>query len=331
MRNILSGIGDSIAREIESPTKKAKYNRNHIFEDIKGVIRGQLSTTELMDINYHFNVYEKCLALSREGALELAAYWINLVDTMNAELSEAIRQPLQVLYHPMVAYFHYARKDYKKALASLGEEKRVAESFFREHEDLKMEYAMEQTVNFYRVFFAMQEPQELIRYGRAILLFATNGVETHGILEGNFQFLKDQHLQNAINWVNYTSDAVFSKLWTGVDNLVPRSGSDLLREIVQPLSQRHDWSACPIQEYPHAIRALTAFDEGDVTRQLQEVHALKDGLANVPRFLQAFLLDQLLQTLEAQQEGKELIPLIDSYCQKNLKIEPSRISTVLTY
>lgn len=91
---MISEINEILEKEISNPTKVIKFNRNHIFYDLKNVIIENFTKNDLIDLYYCFSLYEKCLNLCREDSLKLASYWFLKIDDMHSRLSHNITQYL---------------------------------------------------------------------------------------------------------------------------------------------------------------------------------------------------------------------------------------------
>lgn len=330
MEKTLNNIISSLQSEIDNPTNIQDYNRQHIFDDIKSMIRNKLMPSDVMDLNYHFYIYEKCLEFSREKAFGLAEYWIHHINESYIDLEGYVKKPLRLLYLPMIAFYHYAKKDYLKALNYLLEERVCIDSFFESHDELSIEFNLEQVVNIFRVYYSMNDLSSTLKYSRAILLFSTLGTSQEGIVEGDMQVLKENDPQNAINWIRYITNSVLAKPL--YDNTNIELKRNTLEGIFEPFFGITDWNACPIPTYKHAMVSLKAFKNEDIEKQILEVAKLIDSITTLPENLQFYLFRILLVTINKEFPKYQpiFIKTANEYLKGNLKLKLSLSKSSVT-
>ncbi|WP_134388514.1 hypothetical protein [Flavobacterium psychrophilum] len=194
---------------ISNPLEKEKFSREHIFYDIKNIIKKSLSENQLIDIYYHFSLYEKCLNLSRNNQLNLSNYWVDYATKLYSELPNSLKEPLGLLYYPMIAYNHYVKKEYDLALSFLKMELIIIENYIKD-EALKLEFKLEQLANIYRIAFAKNDIQEIESYGSNILSFIIlNQTSSDFFTENNKFSLLDKN--NKTMWIDYMINIIISK------------------------------------------------------------------------------------------------------------------------
>ncbi len=320
MENSIKKIISSLHKEIENPTGVIEFNRQHIFEDVKTVIKNQLRSSDIMDMNYHFNVYEKCLKFSRQKDFELAEYWIKQITQSFSELDTHVQEPLKLLYYPMIGFYHYAQKDHQNALDYLTRVIHTVNEFLQDFSELHAEFTLEQTVNIYRIHYATNNLADTLNYGGAILQFAINGTETQGVVEGDISSLKLNDPEIVKSWISYITNSILAKPMYDSNN--DSYSKEVIEQVFTPLFGLEDWSQCPIKGYQNAIYSLKHFYANNANEQITEIEKLVSSIYDLPSFLQVHILNLLSKTIQKEfpKYHAKYSATIAEYFSKNLKL-----------
>lgn len=209
---------DILNSHINNPLEKENFNREHIFYDIKNIIRDSLSNNQLIDMYHNFSLYEKCLNLSRNGQLNLATYWVNQATKNYENLEKSLIEPLGLLYYPMIAYFYYIKKEYEIALNFLQIELQIIDSYIKD-DNLKLEFKLEQFINLYRIAYAKNDIKNIEIYGTNILSFIVlNHTDEKFFTEKNSLLLLNKSHKSM--WIDYVMNAILIKPLTHNENKV---------------------------------------------------------------------------------------------------------------
>ena len=209
---MIDKINNILQSEIKNPTIVEKFNRQHIFFDLKNLIKTNSTDEEIIDLYYCFSLYEKCLNLSRENSLNLAYSWIEKIEDIHKLISDDILPYLQILYKPTVAFYHFKRNEFEKTLNLLEEEIENVDIILSNQVSLSIEFKMEQLVNKYRVLFAQKKFSDAFTYAKKIIRFVLMNENFNDIPNGSIHLIKDETNKNYYNWVNFILNNLISKV-----------------------------------------------------------------------------------------------------------------------
>ncbi len=328
MNSNISQILRKLEKEIESPTVKDSFDRGHIFTDIKAILRDKCSVEEMMDLTYMFTVYEKSLSYDRRGSLHLAAHWIEQGETMYKDMSASIQGTLDILYHPMKAYHLYVTDDAQGALEHLGAINAICADVLKDEPVLRLEMLMEQAINNYRVYYTISDEENCLKWAHAILELSVNGVNTKGVLEGDYDLVRE-NIENAKTWTRYISNALIAKVIFDKKN---KDKDATLHSIFSVLFDVEDWSTCTTNGYRYAIEALKAEQDNDVQKQIEALCKMTENVHEIPSFLQVYVFQKSLQAVEelAPEMLDQLEATLLDYYSKNLEINKEDIQKTIS-
>ena len=98
------------------------FDRESVFADLVKFCRDISSQEDTFKMYFVFNKYKKILLFLREENFVLAEYNLEYLINKNINYSnEVIKDSMDSLYFPVVAYYFYRKKDYTKALLNINE------------------------------------------------------------------------------------------------------------------------------------------------------------------------------------------------------------------
>ncbi|MDC8099151.1 hypothetical protein [Chryseobacterium rhizosphaerae] len=209
---MVSQIKNKLEKEISNPTKIIRFNRNHIFYDLKSMIIDNSDKESLIDLYYCFSLYEKCLKLCQSNNLDLASYWFSKIDQVHSKLSNNILQYLQILYIPCLAFYHYKNENFKTAIELLSVEMNNADLLLKSNKSLKLEIKLEQLINKYRVFVTSKDYRNSISLANNIIDFVINSRNFDDIPNDDISCIKSENIENYLNWINFLIDNIIIKI-----------------------------------------------------------------------------------------------------------------------
>lgn len=209
---MVSQIKNILEKEISNPTKIIRFNRNHIFYDLKNMIIDNSDKENLIDLYYCFSLYKKCLKLCRGNNLDLASYWFSKIDQVHTKLSNNLLQYLQILYLPCIAFYHYKNENFKTAMDLLSTEMNSADLLLKSNKSLKLEIKLEQLINKYRVFVSAKNYENSISLANNIINFVINNKNFNDIPNDDILYIKNENIENYLNWINFLIDNIIVKI-----------------------------------------------------------------------------------------------------------------------
>jgi hypothetical protein len=264
---------------IINPTNKEIYNRNHIFYDVKNMIKNQLTENQLIDVYYHFSLYEKCLKYSQERNFSLADYWVNNAKKLYADLSDNLKEPLGLMYYPMIAYYHFIREEHDSATDFLKKELFLIDNFIKD-DALKIEFKLEQLINLYRLSFSMGNRKNILKYGTIILSYVLLNDSTNDFFKQKPFHLLDK--KNREMWIDYVVNALLIK---------PLKQNDY--ELIQQLFENFSDFELANSSNLNIISAIKIILNKNVTKN--EINDVITHINTYPDYLQFLIIEKLRQ------------------------------------
>ncbi|AZB22158.1 hypothetical protein EG338_08805 [Kaistella haifensis] len=224
-----------LKERLSESQKNQKFKRDHIFYDLKEIIKKDINHEGVIDCYYCFFLYEKIIRLSREKSFQLSEYYSKKTLETHAKIGKENVQYLNILFYPAIAYMFYAKKKFENAENYINKEIVVVNKLLKENKILLLELKMEQSINLFRIYFENQQFNKALGIAKGIFDFIFFNKQNH-ILD-DVSAMRDFHKEsgNKNIWIEYVTNIiaskfVFSKLINDKQKL------DFLNEIFLPLN-----------------------------------------------------------------------------------------------
>lgn len=208
---------DLIAGQLQHAARVADpFERLHIFHTILAYCNQQESASARLDMMYRFTQCQKCLASMRDGNVARAEQLIAAIEAAPLELrSAAARAGMEALYSAVVAYKHYAERDYESALACLERSRQCFETLRADGFERALLAMADLHLNMVRVYVASGQTGKAVDTAVEVLQFLYSG-------RGGFSAPADlTTLYTPVELrsiTNFFTDALISKLLSTNDH-----------------------------------------------------------------------------------------------------------------
>lgn len=208
---------DLIAAQLQQAARVADpFERLHIFHTILAYCNKQESASARMDMMYRFTQCQKCLASMRDGNVARAERLIAEIDAAPLVLhSDAARAGMEALYCAVVAYKHYAVRDYATAVDCLERSRRCFEALRADGFERALLAMADLHLNLVRVYVAAGQTGKAVDTAVDVLQFLFSG---HGRFAAPTDLAALYSPAELSSIRNFFTDALISKLLSTNDH-----------------------------------------------------------------------------------------------------------------
>ena len=283
---MIDNINSIIEREIIKPTVVNNFNRQHIFYDLKDLIKVNSSSEDITDLYYCFSLYEKCLTLSRENSLNLAFYWLSKAEEIHTKISKEILPYLYILYKPTVAFYFFKKEEFDKAMELLNEEILSVDLTLTNNPSLSLEFKLEQLVNKYRVKYAQGRKTEALSYAKKIIRFILINENFEDIKNEDINLIKKNSVKSYGIWVNFIINNLIGKIVNDEDFSI-----DEKNEAYKYIFETIKLNEGSFEYMNYSLSAIQNNNNDD--KFYQDVLLAFKNIHLIPKFIQYILISRL--------------------------------------
>lgn len=295
----------------------ASGNR-HVFQVCLEHLSDRMSFEEKMQLIDGVVCYNKSLDHARENNLAASEHWLNKAATLPDFENKLLQKVLDINKIPATAYFHYANKDYDKAVSML---KTTIELCRELAEEAQIEYLiwgqMEEYINLFRTYCSIPNQAVAIQHAQAILNFLIAGKTTKGTLE---HVRLDIIKKAEIDFLGYATGDVLYRLM----RFESYDKSKIVKTIFEPIWQQDNWSLVSLEGYQASILLLKAWVEKDYEKMIAAFDEVAPTLYKQSALLQFYIFEALISLIkmEGSSEEKGIIAnYVSQYYRQFLEFE----------
>lgn len=156
----------------------------HIFQTILDLHIKSISINDRLDMINLYYCIETFLENCRSNNLHFSDYLKNKLIISYNNLDNKLKDSINIIYYPAMAYYNYKNLEYEQAKENLNK----SIYFIEKHENLNVNFVLakiEQTINIYRVYIKENKLNEAYKIGTSIIEFILKGKSTEYISESN--------------------------------------------------------------------------------------------------------------------------------------------------
>jgi hypothetical protein len=276
----------------------------HVFEVCMQQLEDTLNFEEKMTLMDCHLCYNKALDSARQNNLEASQMWLDKAEELPSFKKPLLQKVVDINKLPAIAYHLYRAGDHEKAIELLMDASSIYKGLVEEE---KIEYMawgqMEDYINIFRVHCSQKDIPAAVKYAQSILLAATHGKLTEGVLENvSPSILKKRE----IDFTSYATSDILLRLL----KLEP-SKKKVVLHAFSSLWEIQDWSNCPLLDYKNAIFALKYWAEEDIPSFLKEFNNLLPSMNNLASILQFYLFEAIIPIIDASSNSTKKQALLD--------------------
>lgn len=185
------------------------FNRHHIFEDIKAILKKNASPMEIISLIYSFDQYEKCLRRLIQDPITLTEPYVKAATEEFDKMSDNVKESASILYYPMVAYYHYVNSDFEKALQYIKTAISYGDRFLESNPVVRAEFYMEQTINIFRIHVKSKDHEKSVEVATQLIDYIT--VDYSDIMPVPFNDIVQHNEALADSWRKYVYQIISKK------------------------------------------------------------------------------------------------------------------------
>jgi hypothetical protein len=334
LKNLFNKIMENIFDEILEVFKNSyllnlnsdnSFEKKHIFFNILSNTIESLEKNERLDMLYFFNCNEKSIQASRNGIFTVAEHWIKRgQDTQASILNPFAQNGMKALYHPAIAYYHYAQKDFKEAIyhqkASIYYLDRLIESEFKEAISAKME----QSLNLIKAYQADHKREDGETLFQSLFTYILIGNKTPDFLY-DWNFIEERFDDRVAAMIYYYDSIFFKEIANNYGGFFEENSTiNSLNAILLNLT---DSNNTEFREFKSALQVTNLYWQGDVNgflKSIVENNILSDRVPNALRLIISEYCFRIFQEFE-HHEINSFEEILKNFVKVHLKISKRNI------
>jgi hypothetical protein len=154
--------------------EKRLFKPMHVFQTILDLNIGSISINDRLDMINLYYCIETFLENCRTNNLHFSKYLENKVILSYNDLDSKLKESMNIIYYPAMAYYYYKKQDFKRANDNINK----SIYFIEQHEHLNVNFVLakiEQTINKYRIHLKENKLNEASKIGNSIINFILSG------------------------------------------------------------------------------------------------------------------------------------------------------------
>jgi hypothetical protein len=299
---------DNVLKEVESVISSKSettysFEKTHIFFSLLNYSTEYLQDSEKLDMIYFFNCNEKSIQFARLNLFTLSEHWINKSQDVLSTIvhNNHSRDGMKALYHPAIAYFYYAQKNFIEAIyhqkASIYYLDCLIESGFKDAILAKME----QSLNLIKAYQAEQKTKESENLFQSLFSYILLGQKTSDYLY-DWNIVEEKSNDRVGAMIYYYDSIFFKEITRNYDSIFEENSTiSSLNTILRSLTFENNTE---FRELQTALEAISFYWQGEVFSFLKLVSGktlLSDRVPNALRFIIAEYCWKIFQEFEYQE------------------------------
>ncbi|MEY4964007.1 MAG: hypothetical protein RLZZ323_1326 [Bacteroidota bacterium] len=146
----------------------------HVFQTILEIHNSSISINDRLDMINLYYCIEAFIENCRSNNLHFSDYLKNKVILSYNELDTRLKESMNIIYYPAMAFYNYYKKDFN--LANDNIDKSIY--FIEQHEHLNVNFVLakiEQSINKYKIYYKDNKLNEANKIGNSIIDFLAEG------------------------------------------------------------------------------------------------------------------------------------------------------------